>query len=75
MITELPEPEVKTTQTPEVETNVPLHKKALCGNHPFGDFFYLFWKDIDCPCCLFFRGMAVGVVGLSVIYTAFKLIF
>jgi hypothetical protein len=43
------------------DTPVPLYKKALCGNHWFGDFFYMFWKNMTCHCCIFWRGVVVGL--------------
>lgn len=37
----------------------PKVKSALCGDNPFGNIFYPFWRDLDCVCCAFYRGMAV----------------
>jgi hypothetical protein len=56
---------------PDAVEEVPLYKKALCGNHWFGDFFYMFWKNMTCHCCIFFRGVAVGLA----IALALKLVF
>ena len=41
--------------------NTPLYKKVLCGNNPLGDWHYLFWKDLDCVCCSFYRGLVLGI--------------
>ena len=48
--------------------NTPLYKKVLCGNHPFGDFHYRFWKDVGCDCCSFFRGIVVGCVYSGILF-------
>lgn len=62
---------VYDTNENEVDPPVPLYKKALCGNHMFGDFFHLFWRNVDCHCCLFFRGVAVGLTIAAIL----KLVF
>lgn len=46
---------------------VPTLKKVLCGNNPLGDWHYRFWKDLDCVCCAFYRGIAAGMIYSAII--------
>lgn len=56
-----------------IEEQVPLYKKILCGNNWFGDFFYNFYKDLDCICCAFFRGGLLAIGIFSVLLVAFEI--
>ena len=53
-------------ETDAVYENVPLYKKILCGNNPLGDWHYRFWKDLDCTCCAFYRGIIIGMIYMGI---------
>jgi len=42
-------------------------KPAMCHDNFTGNLFYWAWKDLDCTCCAFFRGMLMGIVATAVI--------
>ena len=50
------------------EQEVPLYKKALCGDHFFGNIFYPIWGSTDCLCCSFFRGVVTGIFIANVLF-------
>lgn len=35
-------------------------KSVLCADTKFSNILYLFWGDLDCPCCAFIRGVILG---------------
>jgi len=47
---------------PDVEPEVPIYKRVLCGDNPFGNIFYPLWRDLDCVCCAMWRGIIVGAI-------------
>jgi hypothetical protein len=57
------------TEEPIVE-NIPRYKKALCGDHLFGNIFYPLWSTISCSCCIFFRGLLTGFVLTEIVHVA-----
>jgi len=46
---------------PEIESSIETKMKTyMCGNNFTGNLFYWAWKNVDCTCCAFFRGMVIG---------------
>lgn len=43
-------------------------KHYLCSEEShFANVMYLFWGDLDCPCCAFYRGVIFGVLLFAVV--------
>lgn len=42
-------------------------KHPICGVHPFGNFYYLLYGDLDCTCCAFTRGLIIGAIVMLII--------
>lgn len=53
---------IETTYKPDVEPEVPIYKRVLCGDNLFGNIFYPMWRDLDCVCCAMWRGIIVGAI-------------
>lgn len=43
-------------------------KHPICGVHPFGNFYYLLYGDLDCTCCAFTRGLIIGILIMFIFF-------
>jgi hypothetical protein len=57
-----PQPSAQPSAPLPVEEDHPWYKKALCGDNPLGNIFYPIWRDLECPCCSFWRGFLTSFI-------------
>lgn len=49
-------------------------KPILCHDNWFSNLTYWIYKDIECGCCIFYRGIVTGIVAVTAVEMAVDII-